>query len=774
VATFYGTSKDDVLFTASGVSNDTLFGLEGNDALDATTGGGNNTLKGGDGDDELFAYTNDQLFGDAGNDTLTSDGNGSNSLFGGDGNDRLFADANDNVFGDAGDDFIFAGIGSSKLTGGTGKDRFNLTPGGIPDFPTEILDFTRSEDKVVLSSIPEIVSFQDLLRVQVGADTYLRVNAGGTIKDIGILRNIQANQLTLADFDFLKTLVNVAPDANPDKTFSLLEDAKATPLAITTPTDSDGDSLTLAVKTIPDATKSEVRRSDGSAVAVGSALTLEQLANLAVVPLPNANGSAGSFSYTVEDGKGGSDSQTVTINITPVNDAPVADPNKSLTVLEDSIPTLLNIKAPTDVDGDPLTLTVNSIPDSLKGSIRLSDGTAVANGANLTLNQLQTLVFAPGENANGNAGTFKYTVSDGQGGSTTQEIAIAITPGGKGGSSGDPHIATFDGFRYDFQAQGDYVLVKGLDSDLEVQVRQTTWAYNPATTVNTALATLVDGNRVEFYADQSFLWVNDRAINLDQGQLLELGKGSITRTAISGYGLSGDWYTVTYANGDVLNNAVFQGFLMDPSLDLVNSRQVIGLLGNNNGLTADDLALRDGTILSNPLAPESLYGEFAKSWEVKDEESLFGVHVATELMSQINNFPSQPDLNTLVQKYVFGGNDDDILIGSGITLENNGNNQIDLFMGNKGSDTFVLGDINSSYYAGSGLSDYGLITDLWSGDIIQLHGSASEYTLGISPINIANGTGIFLASDPSELVGIIQGEMPANINLHDPSIFKFV
>ncbi len=771
MATISGTSKDDILFVTSGSTNETLLGLEGNDSLDALTGGGSNILRGGDGNDELFAYTNDQLFGDAGNDSLYSDGNGSNSLFGGDGNDFIFSNRNDIVYGDAGDDFIYAGSSRNLLSGGLGKDTFYLTPAGIPELPSEILDFTKGQDRAIINAVPEIKTFNDLIRAQVGADTVLKVNVGGAAQEIGILRNIQADTLTSADFGFDSMLTNNAPDANPDKTITLAEDSGLTSLSITTPTDKDGDPLTVTINAIPDNAKVHIRRSDGTIVAVGGTLTLDQLTNLVFDPVANANESAGAFSYSVSDGKGGSDSQTVTINITPVNDVPVADPDKTLTILEDSAPASLNIQAPTDVDGDPLTLIVDSVPDGAKGTIRLSDGKVVSVGNTLTLEQLKTLTFAPVSNANGTAGTFRYAVSDGQGGTTSQSIAIAITPDGGGGSVGDPHIFTFDGFHYDFQAQGDFVLVQALDSDLEVQVRQTPWALNPETTTNTALATVVDGNKVEFYAEQSSFWVNNVQLSLGLGQSLSLGEGSISRTAISGYGLPGDLYTITYPNGDVLNNSVYAGFLMDPILDLANSRNVVGLLGNNNGNVDDDLSLRDGTILVDPLTPERLYGEFSSSWRVTESESLFSSHLSSDVVASSS---TQFDLNALVQQYVFGGNGDDILTGAGITIENPGTGNIDIFMGNKGADTFVLGDEDRKYYIGSDQQDYALITDFWSGDTIQLNGNVGDYILGSAPAELANGTGIFLASKPNELIGIIQDKAVGNFTLSDSRVFNFV
>ncbi|NJR14848.1 MAG: calcium-binding protein [Calothrix sp. CSU_2_0] len=122
MAIINGTSGKDELRTLG--SNDELLGLEGNDILDAATGTGKNILRGGEGNDELFAYTEDELYGDKGDDILYSDGKGNNKLYGGEDNDIIFPDINDQVFGDNGDDVIYAGDGGSSFTGGIGLDIF--------------------------------------------------------------------------------------------------------------------------------------------------------------------------------------------------------------------------------------------------------------------------------------------------------------------------------------------------------------------------------------------------------------------------------------------------------------------------------------------------------------------------------------------------------------------------------------------------------------------------------------------------------------------------
>lgn len=147
MAIINGTAGNDDLLAPG--SNDELLGLEGSDTLDGVlTGKGNNTLRGGAGNDELFAYTEDKLFGDEGDDDLYSDGKGKNLLDGGEGNDEIFPDRDDTVNGGLGDDIIFAGRGGNSFTGGLGKDIFWIANVEAPENPNIIADFNIIEDTI--------------------------------------------------------------------------------------------------------------------------------------------------------------------------------------------------------------------------------------------------------------------------------------------------------------------------------------------------------------------------------------------------------------------------------------------------------------------------------------------------------------------------------------------------------------------------------------------------------------------------------------------------
>ena len=72
------------------------------------------------------------------------------------------------------------------------------------------------------------------------------------------------------------------------------------------------------------------------------------------------------------DAAGAQSTASVTVTVTGVNDAPVAS-STTISVAEQSLDTPLGLTAPTDIDGDALTITVTGLPSV--GTVTLADGT---------------------------------------------------------------------------------------------------------------------------------------------------------------------------------------------------------------------------------------------------------------------------------------------------------------------------------------------------------------------------------------------------------------
>ncbi|WP_211219912.1 Ig-like domain-containing protein [Simiduia agarivorans] len=119
------------------------------------------------------------------------------------------------------------------------------------------------------------------------------------------------------------------------------------------------------------------------------------------------------------------DSETFTLTVQPVNDAPEVT-DKDLFAVEGSLQVPMAIQAPTDADTDvsELQIVVQSLPATSTGTVFLSDGvTPVSAGQVLTMAQLTSLVFTAGVVEASDA--FVYTVFDGEL-TTTGTVSINV------------------------------------------------------------------------------------------------------------------------------------------------------------------------------------------------------------------------------------------------------------------------------------------------------------------------------------------------------------
>ena len=145
---------------------------------------------------------------------------------------------------------------------------------------------------------------------------------------------------------------------------------------------------------------------------------------------------------------------------------------------------------------------------------------------------------------------------------------------------------------------------------------------------------------------------------------------------------------------------------------------------------------------------------------------------------------------------VLGEEGNDILVG----VDNNnpaagfGKGDVDILTGGAGEDTFVLGSIfpfggqpaifyNDGDVNSTGEADYALITDFelatsitksGKGDRIQLVGSPKDYVLEQSPLGLPSGGAIYYTGAGKELIGIVEGISPDQLDLNDPSQFQYV
>ncbi len=241
------------------------------------------------------------------------------------------------------------------------------------------------------------------------------------------------------------------------------------------------------------------------------------------------------------------------------------------------------------------------------------------------------------------------------GSSASQDFSIFFTSNpvvGQGHGWGDVHLVNFDGKPYDFQAVGEFILVKSLIDDFQVQTRQKPWGASTTVSVNTAFATTIDGYNVVYDSELAVgqeLKIDGVTYNLASGQSVFLSSSKIQR--------SGNQYTFTYAglDGDLStaddNDVIIasdNGSYIDVYVDPADYRFGVlqGLLGNGDGVSTNDFALRDGTDLGPNPTDQTIHTTYADSWRITQQESLFGTPTFAD-----KSFPANyVSLQTLAQQ----------------------------------------------------------------------------------------------------------------------------
>jgi large repetitive protein len=196
-----------------------------------------------------------------------------------------------------------------------------------------------------------------------------------------------------------------------DDALTLAEDTSDIVDVFANDTDDDGDPL--AVETLePTADNGTV------SCTVGGICTY--------TPEPNFEG-FDTFSYTVTDGQGGTDTGNVEVTVTPVNDVPNAV-DDSLVTSEDQMGSLNVRTNDVDIDGDTLLVTTLS-PAALHGTVACLGGGGCS--------------YTPATDYSG-PDSFQYTISDGHGGTDTATVSITVLPENNAPVADDDTISTLE------------------------------------------------------------------------------------------------------------------------------------------------------------------------------------------------------------------------------------------------------------------------------------------------------------------------------------------
>ncbi|MFC6199503.1 tandem-95 repeat protein, partial [Ponticaulis profundi] len=322
------------------------------------------------------------------------------------------------------------------------------------------------------------------------------------------------------------TPVNDAP-VGTDGSASGAEDSVIT--GTISATDMDGDTLSYTLASGP---------VNGSVTLTGNGYTY--------TPAADFNGTD-SFDVLIDDGNGGTDTVTIEVTVTPVNDAPVGT-DGSVSGAEDSV--ITGTISATDMDGDTLSYTLAAGPAN--GSVTLT-----GNG----------YTYTPAADFNG-ADSFDVLINDGNGGTDTVTIEVTVTP------VNDAPVAVADSYAVDEDGTLAVDVTNGvLANDTDVE----------GDTLTASLVTGVSNGTLTFNADGSFTYVPDANFN---------GTDSFTYRVNDG---SEDGNTVTVTlNVGAVNDApvaISDSFTVDED----SGATTLNLLANDTDIEGDAITITSVT-----------------------------------------------------------------------------------------------------------------------------------------------------------------------------------
>ncbi|WP_341861585.1 cadherin-like domain-containing protein [Gymnodinialimonas sp. 57CJ19] len=579
---------------------------------------GDDSLLGSEGDDTIYGDNGDVAAGDpaqsGGNDTLIG-GEGDDALFGEGGDDTIIAGAGDDVTGGEGSDMIV--VDADEIDGAGNKTGDINVDGSTEGTDNDTLDLTAFEAYRNLTETPDADgdSTSGTVEVQNGDGDWVNVNfleiENLLLPDLYNEGPDAVDDSIPVDEDESVTFNPLANDSDPEGdpltvtdisdpsngtltdngdgtyTYEPNDDFNGTDSVTYTISDGNGgtDTATITfnvapVNDAPDAVNDSVTTDEDTAITIdvldndtdvdgdpleitGASVpadqgTVEIVGNeLLFTPAENFNGPA-TISYSISDGQGGTDTAEVLVNVTPVNDDPVAVDDTASTMEDESVVIDL-IGNDTDVDGDTLELASVSVDPAL--------GTVVDNGDG-------TVTFTPAPDYNGPV-TIDYTVSDGNGGTDDGQAVVSV------GAVNDGPTAVDD---------------------------------SASTDEDTAVTINVIGNDTD--PDGDTLEVVGATVPADQGTVVNNGDGTLTFTPAENYnGPAEITYTITDGNGGTDEgtvNVTVNPVNDDPvAVDDIETTDedvavVVDLLGNDTDVDGDTLELASvsvdpalGTVVDN-------------------------------------------------------------------------------------------------------------------------------------------------------------------------------
>lgn len=432
-----------------------------------------------------------------------------------------------------------------------------------------------------------------------GTDSFIYTVSDGTLTSTGTITVVVAP-------------VNDPPVA-ADFSVTTPEDTATTINVLAHATDPDGDVLTL--------------------LSVGGAIngTVTIVGGQAVfTPAQDFHGAA-SFTYTVSDGFL-TDTATVTVTVTPVNDPPVAN-SFAVTTNEDTPLTIDVLAHTSDVDGDTVVLSSFTQP---------ANGTVVLSG--------NDVLYTPNADWYG-TDTFTYTVSDGNGGTATGTVTITVNP------VNDPPVANDFGVTTD---EDTTVTIDVIANSSDVE-------GDPLTVVSAGPAgngtVTIVGNQVVYVPNPNFYGTDTFTYTVDDGNGgTATGTVTVTVNPINDPPVAHDDFYVTGKNSVLHIDTIVGVIANDADVDNTSTSLVV-LLETPAAFGTIDLHA-DGSFNYTP-APDFV-GTDSFQYRVQDPSGAFSIGTVYITVGPLPNSPPVANNDAVITNenqsmggYVLG-NDTDV------------------------------------------------------------------------------------------------------------------
>ena len=664
--------------------------------------------------------------------------------------------------------------------GGTDTATVSITITGVNDAPIAAADtLTVSEDaagSVVVTSNDLDIEGTDLSILSIdttGLTGTATVEADGdtiTFNPGGLFESLAVGETATETFSY--TVQDEDGGTDIATVTVIIEGRNDAPVAQDDALSTDEDTAIIGASVFADngnGADTDVDTSDtftvtgvnGSAADVGTQITLGSGALLTLSAdgtfdydpngqfesLAVSESATDSFTYTIDDGNGGTDTATVTLTINGVNDAPVTMDDQ-FTTDEDTAVIGANVLvdngsgADSDVDSSD-TLTVVAVDGDAS---RVGNSYMLASGALLILGADGTFDYDPLSAFNGLAvgesdtDTFSYTISDGNGGFDTATVSVLISGVNDAPIAADDAIATDQDTTVTADLFADNG--SGADSDPDTSDSFTVTAVNGAGLVGTPI-TLASGATLTVNADGTVSY--DPAGNFDALDTGESATESFTYTIDDGNGgTSTATATVTIDGLNdapvLVNTGPFDVLENTTAVDTISALDVDG-----DTLAFSIIGGADGGLFSIDSATGALTFDAAPDFEAPGDANMDNVY---EVQVQVFDGDDTADAFVFVDVL-----DEDE--GGGVNVIQGTDAPFEMLTGTSGSDEIRTGGGAVDYVTGGGGADTFVIEEqIGSRDLVNILdyevGSDSIDLLGrsvISQFSTGASTYLFLDGD---------------------------